>query len=159
MSKTDLLRDSIAQELLNSRELVRLAYTWTDGTPRVVPIWFHWDGTRIVMGTPTVSPKLKALALRPDVSLTIDTSVFPYHVLLVRGVVEIEHVVGAPPEVAAAAERYLGPDQGRMWMQQAGGLFRDWVRLGVVPTFVEIIDYETRMPSAIAAAIASHSSA
>ncbi len=159
MSETDLLRDSVAQELLNSRELVRLAYTWTDGTPRVVPIWFHWDGIRIVMGTPAVSPKLRALALRPEVSLTIDTSVFPYHVLLVRGVVEMEHVVGAPPEVAAAAERYLGPDQGRAWMQQAGGLISDWVRLAVVPRFIQVIDYETRMPSAIAAAIASQSSA
>jgi hypothetical protein len=157
MSKTDLLQDSIAQELLHSRELVRLAYTWTDGTPRVVPIWFHWDGTRIVMGTPAVAPKLRALAERPDVSLTIDTSVFPYHVLLVRGVVEMEHVAGAPPEVAAAAERYLGPEEGQAWMQQAGGLFDEWVRLAVVPTFVQVIDYETRMPSAIATAIASQS--
>jgi hypothetical protein len=125
MSKTDLLQDSIAQELLHSRELARLAYTWTDGT---------------------------------DVSLTIDTSVFPYHVLLVRGVVEMEHVVGAPSEVAAAAERYLGPDQGRAWMDQAGGLFKEWVRLAVVPTFVQVIDYEARMPSAIATAIAGQSS-
>ena len=157
MSETDLLGDSVAQELLNSRELVRLAYTWPDGTPRVVPIWFHWDGTRIVIGTPATSPKVRALALRPDVSLTIDTSKWPYHALLVRGVVEIEHVVGAPPEVSSAAERYLGADQGRAWMQQAGALFMDWVRLGVVPSFVRIIDYETRMPSVIAAAIAGQS--
>jgi hypothetical protein len=75
--------------------------------------------------------------------------------LLIRGVVEIRHVVGAPPEVASAAERYLGAEGGRSWMQQAGGLFTDWVRLAVVPRFVRIIDYETRMPSVIAAAIAS----
>ena len=42
------LSDPIAQELLTSRIPARLAYTWSDGTPRVVPIWFHWDGAQIV---------------------------------------------------------------------------------------------------------------
>ena len=36
-----LLDDPVAQELLHSTNLARLAYTWHDGTPRVVPIWFH----------------------------------------------------------------------------------------------------------------------
>src|SRR5215217_7333367 len=48
---TELLQDPVAQELLASRIPARLAYNWTDGTPRVVSIWFHWDGTDIVMGT------------------------------------------------------------------------------------------------------------
>lgn len=37
-----LLEDPVAQDLLGSKELARLAYTWLAGTPRVVPIWFHW---------------------------------------------------------------------------------------------------------------------
>jgi len=45
MTVQDVLNDHIAQELLGSTELARLAYTWSDGTPRVVPIWFHWTGT------------------------------------------------------------------------------------------------------------------
>ncbi len=44
MSVMDVLNDKVAQELLNSPELAKLAYNRTDGTPRVVPIWFHWDG-------------------------------------------------------------------------------------------------------------------
>ena len=36
-----LLEDPIAQNLLNGQTVMRLAYTWTDGTPRVVPHWFH----------------------------------------------------------------------------------------------------------------------
>src|SRR5437870_2151787 len=47
-----LLEDPVAQELLGSREPARLAYTWLDGTPRVVPIWFHWDGRALVLGSP-----------------------------------------------------------------------------------------------------------
>ena len=47
-----LLEDPVAKELLKSTIPARLAYNWTDGTPRVVPIWFHWDGKEIVMGSP-----------------------------------------------------------------------------------------------------------
>ena len=45
---TELLQDPVAQELLASKIPARLAYNWTDGSPRVVSIWFHWDGTDIV---------------------------------------------------------------------------------------------------------------
>ena len=38
----ELLNDPIAQELLHSTMPARLAYTWPDGTPRVVAIWFHF---------------------------------------------------------------------------------------------------------------------
>jgi len=36
-----LLEDPIALDLLQSRQLARLSYTWHDGTPRVVPLWFQ----------------------------------------------------------------------------------------------------------------------
>lgn len=42
-----LLNDPVAQELLHSTVPARLAYTWLDGTPRVVPIWFHWNGEEV----------------------------------------------------------------------------------------------------------------
>lgn len=80
MSVMDVLNDEVAQELLHSQELAKLAYNWTDGTPRVVPIWFHWDGREIVMGTPGTAPKVKALEARPDVALTIDTTSWPHEI-------------------------------------------------------------------------------
>src|SRR5579863_7589056 len=54
-----LLQHPAAQELLHSKIPARLAYVWTDGTPRVIPIWFHWNGRDIVMATPPKAPKLK----------------------------------------------------------------------------------------------------
>jgi len=39
-----LLNHPIAQELLHSEIPARLTYVWSDGTPRVVPVWFHWNG-------------------------------------------------------------------------------------------------------------------
>ncbi len=56
-----LLQDPVAQTLLTSTAFARLAYLWTDGTPRVVPTWFHWNGEQIVLGTVAGAPKLAAL--------------------------------------------------------------------------------------------------
>ncbi len=54
-----LLDDPVAQRLLQSTIPARFAYTWTDGTPRVVPIGFHWNGEEIVLGTFPDAPKMK----------------------------------------------------------------------------------------------------
>ena len=69
----DLLEHPASKELLQSTIPARLAYVWMDGTPRVVPIWFHWNGREFVLGTPPKAPKLKALAKNPKVALTIDS--------------------------------------------------------------------------------------
>jgi hypothetical protein len=47
-----LLDEPLVQALLHSAVPVRLAYVWPDGTPRVVPIWFHWNGNETVLCTP-----------------------------------------------------------------------------------------------------------
>jgi hypothetical protein len=47
----ELLQHPVAQELLQSNIPARLAYIAPDGTPRVVPIWFHWTGQEFVLGT------------------------------------------------------------------------------------------------------------
>jgi hypothetical protein len=39
-----LLDSAVAQRLLASAVPARVGYTAGDGTPRVVPSWFHWTG-------------------------------------------------------------------------------------------------------------------
>ena len=143
-----LLNDPIAQQLLTSTSLARLAYTWSDGTPRVVPIWFHWDGKAMVLASPARAPKLKVLGDHPDVAVTIDTDSFPYRVLSIRGRAEVDMVDDVVPEYAAAAERYFGRDQGQSWVAQLRG--QPMGRIRITPEWVNILDFETRLPSALA---------
>src|SRR6266403_4562641 len=114
----ELLQDPVSQELLQSKIPARLAYIAPDGTPRVVPIWFHWNGREFVMATPPKAPKLKALAKNPKVALTIDDNAFPHKVLLVRGTAHLEAVDGIVPEYIVAAERYLGSEHGQAWVKK-----------------------------------------
>lgn len=74
----DTLADELghpgAQELLRTQSLARLAYNGPDGFPRVIPIGFRWERGRFLMTTAPTSPKVRALATRPQVALSIDTA-------------------------------------------------------------------------------------
>jgi Pyridoxamine 5'-phosphate oxidase len=145
----ELLQHPASKELLRSTIPARLAYVWTDGTPRVVPIWFHWNGREIVMASPSKAPKLKALVKNPKVAITIDDNVFPHKVLLVRGKARLEPVRGIVPEYALAADRYFGTEQGNAWVAQLASMIRDMVRITVTPEWVGLLDFQTRFPSAL----------
>jgi Pyridoxamine 5'-phosphate oxidase len=144
-----LLEHPASRELLQSKIPARLAYVWTDGSPRVVPIWFHWNGSQFVIGTPPKAPKLKALAKNPKVALTIDNNEFPHKVLLVRGTAHMESVDGVVPEYASAAERYFGSEQGKQWVAQLGTMVKTMVRITVTPEWVGLLDFQQRFPSAL----------
>jgi len=145
-----LLQHPASQELLHSKIPARLAYIATDGTPRVVPIWFHWNGREIVMASPPKAPKLKALAKNPRVSLTIDDNTFPHKVLLIRGSARLEPVEGIVPEYEAAAARYFDADLAKGWLGQLRTLVSSMVRITITPDWVGLLDFQTRFPSALA---------
>jgi PPOX class probable F420-dependent enzyme len=142
-----LLNDPLAVELLASRFPARLAYLWLDGTPRVVPIWFHWTGSELVMCSPAKAPKLKALGQHPEVSVTIDSDEWPYRVLSLRGTATVTMRDDVAPEYAAAAERYLGPEGGRAWVEQVRGI--PMGRVAMTPRWANLLDFEQRFPSAL----------
>jgi Pyridoxamine 5'-phosphate oxidase len=144
-----LLQHPASKELLQSKIPARLAYVWTDGTPRVVPVWFHWNEREFVVGTPLKAPKLKALAKNPKVALTIDGNDFPHKVLLVRGTARMETVDGVVPEYATAAQRYFEPEQAQAWLTQLAKLTQKMVRIVIAPEWVGLLDFQTRFPSAI----------
>jgi hypothetical protein len=146
-----LLQDPVAQELLQSRVPAQLAYSWLDSTPRVVPIWFHWSGEEVVLGSPLKAPKLKALPTSPAVALSIDSDTWPYRVLQIRGAAQIQTVEGVTPEYEAAAKRYFGAEQGQAWVEQVRSTLTHMARIAVRPKWVAILDFETRFPSAFSA--------
>ena len=145
----ELLNDPIAQELLRSNIPARLAYVGPDGTPRVIPIWYHWNGSNFVLATPPKAPKLKALRAHPKVALTIDDNTFPHKVLMVRGTASLEEVDGIVPEYALAATRYFGEAQGAAWVKQMRQVVNSMIRISVRPEWVGILDFESRFPSAV----------
>ena len=146
------MADPVAQRLLNSPILARLAYVAQDGTPRVIPVGFHWDDSTIVIGTVPGSAKVKALQANPAVALTIDTSppVWPPKVLLVRGTATVTLVDGIFPEYVAGAKKVTPVDEFPDWEAGVHALYDQMARIDITPTWVRIHDFETRIPQAVA---------
>lgn len=150
----EVMAGDVAQKLLK-RPIARLAYVARDGTPRVVPIGYLWNGSAIVMTTATNAAKIKALQANPDVALTIDTDDFPPNVLLLRGRAELEWVDGIPDEYMQMNDpSYMTPEQREAWEAGVRSLYDAMYRIRVVPTWAKVLDFETTLPSAVEELIA-----
>jgi Pyridoxamine 5'-phosphate oxidase len=139
----ELLEDPVAEELLRAPIPARLAYTWMDGTPRVVPIWFQWTGSEIVMATPPRAPKLLAVKTGDRVAVTIDGTEWRYMALTIRGPATVTQSDGVVPEYADASVRYFGKELGDAWVAQFPPEMR-MHRIAVSPEVVTILDFQTR---------------
>jgi hypothetical protein len=137
-----------AQELLTTQTLTRLAYTGLDGFPRVIPIGFHWNGQQVVVCTAPISPKVRALAARPQVALTIDTDDgTASQALLIRGVASIDIVDGIPSEYLAASTKSMAGEQARQFEAQVRSVYKQMARIAIEPRWVRYYDFGTgRIP-------------
>jgi len=103
-----VLTSQLARDLLTSPIPARVAYVTTSGEPRVVPLWFHWDSTDLVIATFNGSAKLRHIRTGDRLAVTIDTEAFPYAALQMRGAVTVTVHEGVVLEYRFAARRYLG---------------------------------------------------
>ena len=151
-----LLESDLAERLLTSTIPARYAYTALDGTPRIVASWFLWTGEELVLPTFIAAPhirhaayRVRALQANPDVAVSIDTESFPPEVLSIRGKSEITETDGVAPEYAEAAHRFLGSEQAAGYLAQIDQPGTRMARIAVRPAWVALMDFQTRMPSAL----------
>jgi hypothetical protein len=144
----DLLQDPVAQELLHGPYVAHLAYVWKDGTARVVPIGFHWNGKEIVVAGVDTAPKNKVIDGQ-KVTLVIDTNTFPFKVLTIRGTARMEKVAESPVEYAMACEQYMGKEIAGNWLAGMAPLMpkiKYFGKITITPEWVRITDFVTRLP-------------
>lgn len=134
----EALNDPVAQALLRSTIPSRLAYVGTDGLPRVVPVWSHWNGSQLIIGTFPSSGKVRALSEGDPVAISIDTDVFPYQALQLRGPVTLLRTSGLIPEYVLSAHRYLGAERARTFLERLHN--KDMVRITVNVEYAHLLN-------------------
>jgi nitroimidazol reductase NimA-like FMN-containing flavoprotein (pyridoxamine 5'-phosphate oxidase superfamily) len=142
-----------ARNLLGSATLLRLAYVGPDEFPRVIPIGFHWDGSRIVVCTAATAPKVEALSARPNVALTIDVGDTPAEAkaLVMRGVARVEIVDGVAEEYLEASRKAMSGDHLAQFERQVRSLYDRMARISVEPVWARYFDFGAgRMPAFLA---------
>lgn len=141
-----------AQKLLSSA-MARLAYNGYDGFPRVIPVGFHWTGDRIVVSTAPSSPKVRALSVRPQVALTIDTGSTPEEAkaLLVRGLATLETVDGVTEEYLASARNSMDGEELAEFERNVQSAYQQMVRISIEPLWARFYDFGAgRLPTFLA---------
>jgi len=132
-----------AQALLRSSSLCHLAYLGPDGLPRVIPVGFYWTGTHVVVCTATTAPKVRALATRPEVAVTIDGGSEPENAksLMVRGRATLQTVDGIPNEYLAASSKSWDAEQRAEFEKQVRLVYDQMVRISIEPYWARFYDF------------------
>ncbi len=151
----ELWNDPVAQELLCAPIPAHLAYTWKDGSSRVIPIGFYWTGEEIVMASPDTAPKNQVIG-NQKVSIVIDTYSMPFKVLTIRGTARVTITKEVPIEYVKACQQIMGVEGAQGWFKSLEPLLPNikyFTRIAVKPEWVGLMDFQTRFPSAIVKAM------
>ncbi|MEA2507249.1 MAG: uncharacterized protein QOH48_1867 [Actinomycetota bacterium] len=76
--------------ILEKKAYAHIATIGPDGAPQSNPVWFEWDGQRLLFSTIKARAKYKNLTARPAVAASILDPDEPYRCLELRGVAEID---------------------------------------------------------------------
>ena len=98
-----------ADAALRTDPVVWLSTVRADGRPHLVPVWFHWDGERIVAFSKPRARKVENLRDRPSVMLAIGTPGPDFEVELIEAEAELPEAPSASlmPEGFGAKYREL----------------------------------------------------
>lgn len=103
MTKTQL------HDFLMRPNIAKIATIGDDGSPYLVPVWYHWDGHFLYMAGRKRSEWVGHIAKRPRVAVLVDETVPPLRRVLFVGTAEL---VEPGPEwkeySAAVSKKYMG---------------------------------------------------
>jgi len=103
------------QEFLSIPRLARMA-TIQNGKPHLVPVWYFYDGTNIIVSTPKGTKKTKNLQSNPNVSIIIDivdgrvedlSYATKAKAVIIEGIAELQDDIDSS-FVRKTYERYVG---------------------------------------------------
>jgi uncharacterized pyridoxamine 5'-phosphate oxidase family protein len=102
-------------EFLSIPRIARMA-SIKDGKPHIVPVWFYYDGTNIIVPTAKDTKKTKNLQNNPNVSIVIDVvegksgdiSFLDGKAVIVECIVEIRDEIDNNSFARKTYERYIG---------------------------------------------------
>jgi PPOX class probable F420-dependent enzyme len=97
----------VADQLTNAG-IIWLTTLKPDGTPEPNPVWFYWDGAKILIRSQD-NPKIRNIAADPRVVLNLDTDATGSAVAVIHGAARIaDDTVFAPARDGFAAKYAQG---------------------------------------------------
>ncbi|MTD15266.1 hypothetical protein GIS00_15090 [Nakamurella sp. YIM 132087] len=143
---TGLLDTDVAQRLLHSTELARVAYVAPDGTPRLFPVLFLFRDGEVVFSTFGGAAKIEGIRRSRAIAITIDTAGQPPEMLQLRGDAVVTTTDGVEPDYIAAHRRYSGDEAAEAVRADIDKPGLVMARIALRPTWVGVVDFVRRFP-------------
>ncbi len=102
---------------LREPRIADLATIRPDGSPHVAPVWYHYDGERLMVIASRTAVKTRNIRNDPRVALSIATEAAPYEYVLVTGTASVSDDA-APDLLRTMANHYKGVTEGRRYADQ-----------------------------------------
>jgi PPOX class probable F420-dependent enzyme len=92
--------------LLRREPVVWLSTVRADGRPHLVPIWFSWDGARLLVASKPDAVKVRNVRVNPQVMLALGEAEDDFDVGLVEAVAELPDAAAAELLPSAHFDKY-----------------------------------------------------
>lgn len=102
---TIALNDRVTQRLAEE-QIIWLTTVRADGMPTPTPVWFHWDGERVLIFSQENALKLRNIRHNPQVALHFHTDAYGGDVAILFGTAEVESEPVSPAQFAAYVAKY-----------------------------------------------------
>jgi nitroimidazol reductase NimA-like FMN-containing flavoprotein (pyridoxamine 5'-phosphate oxidase superfamily) len=131
-------------EFLAEPIIARLAVVDATGCPYIVPIWYEWDGTRVIMSARAKARFVPYLRANPNVCVSVAEDTGQLRRVLMRGEVEILREAGPDrgewlDRSRSICRRYLGDESGDNYQEET--IDRPCIWFQVVPK--EIVSWDS----------------
>ena len=107
-------KNAHADERLRKETVIWLSTVRPNGRPHLVPVWFFWDGTTILIFSQPNAQKVRDIRHNSSVMLALDTAQEGDDVVLIEG----DAVLLDPASVNATQSAYA--QKYESWMQRMG---------------------------------------
>jgi PPOX class probable F420-dependent enzyme len=106
MLDPDSVKDARIDARLRSEPIIWLATTRPDGRPHLVPVWFWWDGSRVLIFSEPDNQKVRNLRRSPHAMLALDTADQGEDVVMIAGEAELLAEPATATMPAGFADKY-----------------------------------------------------
>ncbi len=117
---------------LREPRIADLATIRPDGSPHVAPVWYHYDGEKVMVIASRTAVKTRTIRNDPRVTLSIATETAPYEYVLVTGAASVSDDA-APDLLRTMANHYKGVTEGRRYAEQVLK-DADFITIAVTPS-------------------------
>ncbi|MDQ3982609.1 MAG: PPOX class F420-dependent oxidoreductase [Actinomycetota bacterium] len=109
MSQTEIIPEKLA-DILEKKGIAHVATVTPSGRPRTSPMWYEWDGEKVLLSHTKGRAKYRDVLAHPQIALSITDPDDPYRYIEIRGPVEVED----DPDktlIHRLAKKYRGVDR------------------------------------------------